>query len=152
MFRIQLLEKLTIKAKLLIVFFFMMVCLVGILLYALHIFDQLSSSTKQLYEKDLLGVSYLRQMGNQTSIIGQETEFYVLAMNAEEVQTAKRAVEAIEASKRIQLELYEKTIATIIRPKVKEKLLETRLSIEAYQACGRGTYRCTGKRSGTDRL
>lgn len=132
MFRIQLLEKLTIKAKLLIVFFFMMVCLVGILLYALHIFDQLSSSTKQLYEKDLLGVSYLRQMGNQTSIIGQETEFYVLAMNAEEVQTAKRAVEAIEASKRIQLELYEKTIATIIRPKVKEKLLETRLSIEAY--------------------
>ncbi|MEI8401425.1 MAG: methyl-accepting chemotaxis protein [Alcaligenaceae bacterium] len=132
MFLIHFLEKLTIKAKLLVLFFFMMLCLTGILFYALHIFDHLSRSTKQLYEKDLLGVSYLRQVGNQTSIIGQEAEMYVLAMNAEELQSAKKAAEAVEASKKAQLELYEKTLPTIIRPHIKEKLTETRSTIESY--------------------
>jgi methyl-accepting chemotaxis protein len=132
MFRIHLIERLTIKAKLLALFFFMMLCLVGILFYALHIFDALSSSTKQLYEKDLLGVSYLRQVNNQTNIIGQEAELYVLAMNADERQSAKTAAEAVAASKKLQLDLYEKSVPTIIRPSLKEKLNEIRSSIEAH--------------------
>ena len=132
MFRIHLLERLTIKTKLLALFCFMMLCLVGVLLYALHVFDALSISTKQLFEKDLLGVSYLRQVSNQTSVIGQEAELYVLAMNAGELQSAKKAAEAIDASKKMQLDLYEKSIPTIIRPKIKEKLLELRSSINSY--------------------
>ena len=132
MFRIHLIERLTIKTKLLALFFFMMFCLVGILFYALHIFEALSSSTKQLYEKDLLGVSYLRQVNNQTNIIGQEAELYVLAMNADERQSAKTAAEAVAASKKVQLDLYEKSVPTVIRPSLKEKLTEIRSSIEAY--------------------
>jgi methyl-accepting chemotaxis protein len=132
MFRIHLIEKLTIKAKLLGFFFFIVLCLAGILLYTLHIFDTLSNSTKQLYEKDLLGVSYLRQLNNQTDVLGKEVEFYVLAMNAGDLQSAQKAAEAITASKKTQLNLYEKSLPTIIRSNLIDKFNEVGVSINHF--------------------
>jgi len=125
-------EKLKLKTKLIIGF--SMVVLFSIIISAASFwaFDELIGNTKKMYEKDLLGISYLRQLNRDVNIIGRVTNRYVLAVNAGDNENAQKALETITKTKKTQMELYDKAASTIIRPAIKEKMDAIKPTLESY--------------------
>jgi len=125
-------EKLKLKTKLIIGF--SMVVLFSIIISAASFwaFDELIGNTKKMYEKDLLGISYLRQLNRDVNIIGRVTNRYVLAVNAGDNENAQKALETITKTKKTQMELYDKAASTIIRPALKEKMDAIKPTLESY--------------------
>lgn len=97
-------------------------------------FEQLIENTKMLYQKDLLGVSYLRQMNRDLNGIGRVVNRYVLAVNAKDIDGAKKALQEIESTQKSQLDLYEMALPTIIRPEVRDKFLALKPDIMRWYA------------------
>ena len=125
-------EKLKLQTKL--IFGFSLVVLFSIIIAATSFwaFDQLGDTTKKMYEKDLLGISYLRQVNRDTNIIGRVINRYVLAMNAGDSENAQKALDTVAKTKKNQMELYDKAAATIIRPALKEKMDAVKPALESY--------------------
>lgn len=125
-------EKLKLQTKLIIGFSLVVLFSIIIACASFWAFDQLGDTTKKMYDKDLLGVSYLRQLNRDTNIIGRVTNRYVLAVNAGDSEGAQKALETIEKTKKTQMELYDKAAATIIRPALKEKMDAVKPALENY--------------------
>ena len=84
--------------------------------------SNLVNTTQKIYEKDLIGISVLRQINRDVNGIGRAANRYALAMNAGDLEGAKKAQEGIEKTKVDLLGNYEKAKATIIRPALREKI------------------------------
>jgi methyl-accepting chemotaxis protein len=125
-------EKLKLKTK--ITIGFSLVILFSIIIAGISFwsFEQLIGNTKTMYDKDLLGISYLRQIDRDNNLLGRTLNRYVLAINAGDTENAKKALDIISMTKKNQMELYEKTKETVKRQFVKEKLDSLRPMIEAY--------------------
>lgn len=127
-------EKLKLKTKLIVGFSLLVlfsIIIAGVSFLAL---DQLITNTQNMYNKDLMGVSYLRQLNRDANIIGRYTNSYVLAVNAGDTEGAKKALEIIAATKKSQQDLYEKSKGTIIRPALKLKLDALKPRFDNYYA------------------
>ena len=125
-------EKLQLKTKLILGFSLVVLFTLIIAATAFWSFDRLISNTENMYNKDLLGVSYLRQINRDTNIIGRVTNRYVLAVNAGNAEDAQKALDTIAKTKKSQMELYDKAKETIFRPALKAKMDAAKGDIEAY--------------------
>ena len=114
--------KLQLRTKLIIGFLLVILMTVSITVLALRGFDDLIAGQKKMYEKDLLGISYLRQMNRDTNGIGRAVNRYVLAVMASDEAGAKNALEGIKNAQKSQMELYEKAKPTVIRAELKAEL------------------------------
>ncbi|MBU3541549.1 methyl-accepting chemotaxis protein [Polynucleobacter sp. UB-Tiil-W10] len=127
-------EKLKLKTKLVIGFSLVVLFSIIIAGASFWAFDELIGNTKKMYEKDLLGISYLRQLNRDVNIIGRTTNRYILAVNAGDSESAQKSLDTIAKTKKTQMELYEKAKSTIIRPALKEKIDNVKPDLEAYYA------------------
>ena len=90
------------------------------------------ATTKTIYDKDLIGVSLLRQLNRDVNGIGRHTNRMVLAVNAGDAPAIEKAVKDIADTKKTFRENFEKAKPTIIRPDVKAKMDATPEMFEAY--------------------
>jgi methyl-accepting chemotaxis protein len=127
-------EKLKLKTKLIIGFSLVVLFSITIAGTSFWAFDQLIGNTQKMYEKDLLGISYLRQLNRDVNIIGRTVNRYALAVNAGDNEGAQKALAIIAATKKSQMEIYEKAKGTIFRPALKEKIEAVKSDIEAFYA------------------
>lgn len=127
-------EKLKLKTKLIIGFSFVVLFTLIIAATAFWSFDRLISNTENMYNRDLLGVSHLRQLNRDNNIIGRVTNRYVLAVNAGNSEDAQKALDTIAKTKKSQMELLEKAKETIFRPALKVKIDAVKGDLEAYYA------------------
>ena len=114
--------KLQLRTKLIIGFLLVILMTVSITVLALRGFDDLIAGQKKMYEKDLMGISYFRQMNRDTNAIARAVNRYVLAVMASDEAGAKNALEGVKNAQKSQMELYEKAKPTIIRADVKAEL------------------------------
>jgi len=114
--------KLQLRTKLIIGFLLVILMTVAITVLALRGFDDLIAGQKKMYEKDLMGISYLRQMNRDTNAIARAVNRYVLAVMASDEAGAKNALEGVKNAQKSQMELYEKAKPTVIRAEVKAEL------------------------------
>jgi|APCry1669188879_1035177.scaffolds.fasta_scaffold01494_9 methyl-accepting chemotaxis protein len=115
-------EKLALRTKLIIGFTIVLILMVVISATSFWSITNLVNTTQKIYEKDLIGVSLLRQLNRDVNGIGRAANRYALAMNAGDLEGAKKSQETIEKTKAEMLSNYEKAKATIIRPALKEKI------------------------------
>ncbi len=115
-------EKLALRTKLIIGFTIVLILMVIISATSFWSITNLVNTTQKIYEKDLIGISVLRQINRDVNGIGRAANRYALAMNAGDIEGAKKAQESIEKTKVDLLGNYEKAKATIIRPALKEKI------------------------------
>ncbi len=115
-------EKLALRTKLIIGFTIVLILLVVISATSFWSMSNLVDNTQKIYEKDLIGISLLRQLNRDVNGIGRVANRYALAMNAGDIESAKKAQETIEKTKAELLSNYEKARATIIRPALREKM------------------------------
>ena len=115
-------EKLALRTKLIIGFTIVLILMVVISATSFWSITNLVNTTQKIYEKDLIGVSLLRQLNRDVNGIGRAANRYALAMNAGDLEGAKKSQETIEKTKAEMLSNYEKSKATIIRPALKEKI------------------------------
>ncbi len=115
-------EKLALRTKLIIGFTIVLILMVVISATSFWSITNLVNTTQQIYEKDLIGVSLLRQLNRDVNGIGRAANRYALAMNAGDLESAKKSQETIEKTKAEMLSNYEKTKATFIRPALREKI------------------------------
>jgi methyl-accepting chemotaxis protein len=87
--------KLQLRTKLIIGFMIVILMSLAITVLALRGFDDLIAGQKKMYEKDLMGISYLRQMNRETNGIGRALNRYVLAVQASDEAGAKNALEGL---------------------------------------------------------
>ena len=127
-------EKLKLKTKLIIGFSLVVLFSITIAGTSFWAFDQLIGNTQKMYEKDLLGISYLRQLNRDVNIIGRTVNRYALAVNAGDNEGAQKALAIIAATKKSQMEIYEKAKGTIFRPALKEKVEAVKSDLEAFYA------------------
>jgi len=115
-------EKLALRTKLIIGFTIVLILMVVISATSFWSMSNLVDTTQKIYEKDLIGISLLRQLNRDVNGIGRVANRYALAMNAGDIEGAKKAQETIEKTKADLLSNYEKARATIIRPALREKM------------------------------
>jgi len=115
-------EKLALRSKLIIGFTIVLILMVVISATSFWSMSNLVDTTQKIYEKDLIGISLLRQLNRDVNGIGRAANRYALAMNAGDIEGAKKAQETIEKTKADLLSNYEKARATIIRPALREKM------------------------------
>jgi len=115
-------EKLALRTKLIIGFTIVLILMVVISATSFWSMSNLVDTTQKIYEKDLIGISFLRQLNRDVNGIGRVANRYALAMNAGDIEGAKKAQETIEKTKADLLSNYEKARATIIRPALREKM------------------------------
>ena len=115
-------EKLALRTKLIIGFTIVLILMVVISATSFWSMSNLVDTTQKIYEKDLIGISFLRQLNRDVNGIGRAANRYALAMNAGDIEGAKKAQETIEKTKADLLSNYEKARATIIRPALREKM------------------------------
>ena len=115
-------EKLALRTKLIIGFTIVLILMVIISAISFWSITNLVNTAQKIYEKDLIGISVLRQINRDVNGIGRAANRYALAMNAGDIEGAKKAQESIEKTKVDLLGNYEKAKATIIRPALKEKI------------------------------
>jgi len=115
-------EKLALRSKLIIGFTIVLVLMVAISASSFWSISNLVDTNQKIYEKDLIGISLLRQLNRDVNIIGRVTNRYALAMNAGDLESAKKSQETIEKTKAELLSNYEKAKATIFRPALREKM------------------------------
>ncbi len=126
-------EKLALRTKLIVAFTGVLICLAGVILFAISGFNELNTTTEEMYQKHLMGISYLSQINRDNHAIASAANRYALAMNADDQAGAKKALEALEAAKKSQIELYEMLLQTVYLPEVKAKLVAVKVDIDTFQ-------------------
>lgn len=127
-------EKLALRTKLIIGFTIVLILMVVISATAFWSISNLVHTSQKIYEKDLIGISVLRQINRDVNGIGRATNRYALAMNAGDIEGAKKSQEYIEKTKVDLLGNYEKAKATIIRPALREKIDLVKPTIMSFYA------------------
>ena len=92
-------EKLALRTKLIIGFTIVLILMVVISATSFWSISNLVNTTQKIYEKDLIGISVIRQINRDVNGIGRAANRYALAMNAGDLEGAKKAQEGIEKTK-----------------------------------------------------
>jgi len=115
-------DKLKLKTKLVVGFLFVFALACGITGGAYHGLTVQSEATRKLYEKDLIGISLIRQFNRDVNLLARTANRSVLAVNANDMPGYEKGVATIAETKRTLLGNYEKAKPTIFRPELKAKL------------------------------
>ena len=115
-------EKLALRSKLIIGFTIVLSLMIVFGAVSVWSISNLVNTTQAIYEKDLIGISFLRQLNRDVNSIGRAANRYALAMNAGDIERAKGSQVTIEKTKTELLSNYEKAKATVTRPALKEKM------------------------------
>jgi methyl-accepting chemotaxis protein len=114
--------RLKLASKLLIGFGFV-VALTGLITAMAYLgLNEMAATTNNLYYKDLIGVSELRQMNREVNSIGRNVNEVVLSVNAGDAANMQNSIDQLQASKKNLLSLLEKAKPTIIRPEVRVRM------------------------------
>jgi len=124
--------RLKLASKLLIGFGFVVALTTLITVMAYQGLSEMAATTNNLYYKDLLGVSTLRQMNRDINIIGRNVNEVVLSINAGDTANTQDSIEQLMAAKKSLVGLLEKVKPTIIRPEVRAKLDALGAAIDSY--------------------
>ena len=114
--------KLKVKTKLVLGFSFVFLLAAGIGGTAYQGLGMLSDGARTMYEKDLIGISLVRQFNRDINLIARNVNRLVLATNAGDDEGVDRSLVVIAEAKRSLLQNYEKSKPTIIRPELRAKL------------------------------
>jgi methyl-accepting chemotaxis protein len=125
-------SKFDLKTKLIIGFMMVLFMSVVVTFLSLKGYEDLSASQKNMYDKDLMGISYLRQMNRDSEGIGRSLNRYILAVQVNDDIGSKSALEAIKNSEKSQLDLYEKAIPTMTVASMKADLDSLKPKLERY--------------------
>jgi len=125
-------SQLKLKTKLIIGFSIVVAMTCVIAGAAYNGMSRMIATTTKIYDKDLIGVSLLRQLNRDVNGIGRHTNRMVLAVNAGDAPAIEKAVKDIADTKKTFRENFEKAKPTIIRPDVKAKMDATPEMFEAY--------------------
>ena len=126
--------KLKVKTKLVLGFSFVFLLAGGISATAYQGLGMLSNSARTMYEKDLIGISLIRQFNRDINLIGRSVNRLVLAVNAGDDESVDKAAATIAEAKRTLLQNYEKSKPTVIRPELKSKLDQLAKMFDDYYA------------------
>ena len=114
--------KLNLRTKLVIGFTSVVTFAVVISATAFYGLNMLQENTQKMYDKDLMGISYLRSMNRDVNVIGRTLNRMALASNFGDEEGVQKGKEAIGKVKPGLTANYEKSKGTIIRPELKAKL------------------------------
>lgn len=90
------------------------------------------ATTHKIYDKDLIGISLLRQLNRDVNGLARHTNRLVLAINAGDQPAVDRGLQAIADTKKTFRENVEKARPSFIRPELKTKFEQTSDLTEAY--------------------
>lgn len=114
--------KLNLRTKLVIGFTSVVTFAVIISATAFYGLNMLQENTQKMYDKDLMGISYLRSMNRDVNVIGRAVNRMALASNFGDEEGVQKGKEAIGKVKPGLSANYEKSKGTIIRPELKVKI------------------------------
>jgi len=115
-------EKLALGTKLTIAFVLMIVLISVMSGLTLMRVKSLIDSTEQIYSKDLIGISLLRQVNRDINVIGRTLNRALLANEHNDSGVVELAAKSIETTEKGMLENLDKAKETIIRPELRAKL------------------------------
>jgi methyl-accepting chemotaxis protein len=84
--------------------------------------NMLQENTQKMYDKDLIGISLIRQLNRDINVIGRTVNRMALASNFGDDAATQKGKEAIAKVKTDLLANYEKSKGTIFRPELKAKI------------------------------
>ncbi len=114
--------KLTVKTKLVLGFTFVFLLAAGIGGTAYQGMGTMGENARKMYDKDLIGISIIRQFNRDINLILRNVNRLVLAENAGDAEAVDRSLVVIAEAKKAFQQNYEKAKPTIIRPDLKAKL------------------------------
>jgi len=115
-------EKLALGTKLTIAFVLMIVLISVMSGLTLMRVKSLIDSTEQIYSKDLIGISLLRQVNRDINVIGRTLNRALLGKEHNDSGVVELAAKSIETTEKGMLENLDKAKETIIRPELRAKL------------------------------
>jgi len=115
-------SKLHLKTKIIIGFMLVLFLTIILTAFSLRGFEEMSNNQKRMYEKDLLGTSYLLQMNRDNEAIGRALNRYILAVQVSDDIGSKIDLEAIKNTEKSQMGLYEKANQTMNNASMKDEL------------------------------
>ncbi|WP_353200940.1 methyl-accepting chemotaxis protein [Polynucleobacter sp.] len=114
--------KLNLRTKLVIGFTSVVTFAVVISATAFYGLNMLQENTQKMYDKDLIGISLIRQLNRDINVIGRTVNRMALASNFGDDAATQKGKEAITKVKTDLLANYEKSKGTIIGPELKAKI------------------------------
>jgi methyl-accepting chemotaxis protein len=114
--------KLNLRTKLVIGFTSVVTFAVVISATAFYGLNMLQENTQKMYDKDLIGISLIRQLNRDINVIGRTVNRMALASNFGDDAATQKGKEAIAKVKTDLLANYEKSKGTIFRPELKAKI------------------------------
>ena len=124
--------KLNLRTKLIIGFSMVITFTIVISGTAFYGLNTLNDNAQKMYDKDLLGVSYLRQMNRAANEMGRVVNRIALAENFNDAEAARKGSEAITKLKSDLLAIYEKAKPTIVRVEIKARMEAQGKNIQNY--------------------
>ena len=126
--------KLMLKTKLILGFGFVLILGAVITWTAHRGLDEQSTTTRTMYDKDLLGISYLRAMNRDNNLLARTVNRMVLGAKFNDPEGAEKAKASIPDIKKGLVATLDKVKPTIIRAEVKAKLDTVPKMLEDYFA------------------
>lgn len=124
--------RLNLSTKLLIGFGFVLLLTCSLTFASLTGVGSIKAFTKQLYEKDLIGISILRQMNRDVNIIAGSANQFILNVHTGDVASGEKADATITTTKRNLLNLYDRAKPTVVQEDLKLKLDALAKPIDEY--------------------
>jgi methyl-accepting chemotaxis protein len=115
-------EKLALGTKLSIAFLLIIILISSISAITLLRVKTLIDSGEQMYHKDLIGISLLRQVNRDINVIGRTLNRALLAKAYNDTETVQRALAAIDTTEKGLLGNLDKAKDTIFRAELRTKL------------------------------
>ena len=95
--------KLMLKTKLILGFGFVLVLAAAVAWTAHRGLDEQSTTTRTMYDKDLLGIAYLRALNRDNNLLARTVNRMVLGVNANDPESVAKAEATIADTKKALL-------------------------------------------------
>lgn len=125
-------SRLNLRTKLLIGFGFVLLLTCCLTFASFTGIGVIKALTKEMYDKDLIGISTLRQMNRDVNIIARSANQYIINVHAGDTANADKAAATIITTKRNLLNLFEQAKPTINQPDLRRKLDGLAKPLDAY--------------------
>jgi len=125
-------SKLNLRTKLVIGFSAVITFTLVISGTAFYGLNTLNDNAQKMYDKDLMGISYLRSMNRVVNEMGRIVNRLVLAENFNDDEGVSASKEQIKKLKTDLLDFYEKAKPTLINPELKSRFEAQGQNIKDY--------------------
>jgi methyl-accepting chemotaxis protein len=125
-------EKLALKTKLLIGFSILIILLTVVSVTAFMGFSNLLKVTESIYEKDLLGISYLKDVNRDINSVGRSSNRLIISYYKNDADAIKRNLDNVAKLKSEILANLEKAKLTVHQPEVRQKMDDVKSKIQTY--------------------